>query len=486
MMKADSLVLPAGAVLGLVTGIASVREQPLVTLLIAAAVGFGLGWRPLLLIGVIVIFDENYVASPYFQDSPPILTAGWQVYEQRTAGLSPALALLMVAGVGILIRLALRKRADHSARQRAGDTAIAVLVGLCALSATMSLLQEDSAISARTLIQMSINAFTAALPWITVLLAYLVCVHELRQPDFARRLGKLAVGALLVKAVIGLGVLLTHGGATVDAQSHVIFYDAALPALAASGLLGYLLAPSSRQARVWCVLASSSIVLFSFRRAIWLALVGGFLLLPIARKRTYIGARVLGVIALGTVVVALLPAGVRSTAFGRVGSAISVVSSGRGEASAQAHADDVKVGLEAAKDNPFGGVGVRAPQLKKLAAEGASALYVHNDFLQTWLRFGLAGVLGLVLLLAVAGQRAWQLLSSEPLDALQASAAAFCLIIALPLMTAPFITTTRRWPILLGIAMAIVRSALVRRNASQVVAAPAETVRRLVAAGAGQ
>lgn len=484
-MKHDTAILGAGALLGLIVGTAAVQEQTLIALVAVCAAAIIFGSRPILLIGLVVLIDENSPGSPYFERSPSVLTAGWQLYERRTAGFSPAFALLVVTGVAIAIRMVVSRHKPHLARAREGDAAVAILIGLSALAGTMSLLQEDGAITPRTAVHLLDNAIIAALPWLTVLLAYEVCVHELRTPDFPRKLARMLAAALIAKGLLGLGVLVVHGGATVDAQNHVIFYDAALPAVAASCLLGYLLAPASRRARLWCVASSASIVVLSFRRAIWLALVAGFLLLPLARNRTYVLARVVGVMAVGAIIVAVLPAGVRSTAFGRVGAAVSVVETGRGESSAKAHESDVKLGLQAAKEHPIAGLGVRATQLKTLVFQDAPALYVHNDFLQTWLRYGLAGLLGLLLLLAVAGHRAWRVLSgTESLSALSAAAAAFCLTVAVPLMTAPFLTKTWRWPMFLGFALAAVRVELQRRGPAADTAVVEEGVPVLARAGA--
>lgn len=462
-IKSEPTFLAAGAFIGLTVGVAAVQQQALVMLALAAATIALLGSRPILVVAAVLLFEENFPGSPYFEQSPSVLTAGWNLYDRRTAGFSPAFALLVVAGAGLLVRLAISRRRGRPTRQRQLDGAIVVLIGLTALSAAVSLLQESSAISPRTAPHLLINAILAGLPWLSVLLSYFIGTNELRAAAASRRLTRLTAGTLIGKGVIGLVVLVLFGGATVDAQQHVIFYDAALPAVAAACLLGYLLAPSSSRARLWCIAMSASVVVLSFRRAVWLGLVAGFLLLPLARKRSYVVARAIGVVAAGMIIVALLPAGVRSTTFGRVVSAISVAETGRGESSAKAHESDVEAGLQAAKEHPLAGIGVRAGQLKTLIHQAAPSLYVHNDFLQTWLRYGLAGLLGLLLLLGVAAQRAWRALSSaDSLSVPTAAAAAFCLTIAIPLMTAPFLTTTRRWPIFFGLALAVLRVALER------------------------
>jgi hypothetical protein len=87
-----------------------------------------------------------------------------------------------------------------------------------------------------------------------------------------------------------------------------------------------------------------------------------------------------------------------------------------------------------------------------LAATRSPEIYVHDEWLQDWLKFGpLAPVLvtAFLAVLVLVGIRALTRPGSGPVER---AAALFALITPGCLLLFPYFTTTTRWPLLLGIA----------------------------------
>lgn len=123
--------------------------------------------------------------------------------------------------------------------------------------------------------------------------------------------------------------------------------------------------------------------------------------------------------------------------------------------STSGHIEDLRVGWRYVRANFWTGVGPVSPQLPGLAARGGSRIYVHNELLQDWLQYGLMAPLLVIVFLVAAGLMALRALRDRGSDIIVRSAAAFCLITPLCLMTAPFLSTTSRWPLLVGIAAGV-------------------------------
>ncbi|MEV0427134.1 hypothetical protein [Micromonospora sp. NPDC050495] len=130
-------------------------------------------------------------------------------------------------------------------------------------------------------------------------------------------------------------------------------------------------------------------------------------------------------------------------------------SSANQTASTGGHISDLRLGWEHVRANFWTGVGPLAPQIDGFAAYEATRVYVHNELLQEWLRYGLAAPLLVLLFLVVAGLAALKALRAPDTDAIVRAAAAFCLIAPLCLMTAPFLSETSRWPLVMGVAVGI-------------------------------
>jgi O-antigen ligase len=448
------LALLVGAVVGLLTGMA----PGMLSLLSVAVVGVLLGHRPVLLLVVFLVIEEVYPGSSYFAQAGPLLTTGYEIYG-RIMGVTPALVLL---GLG-LVTLLVAKRDGVQARLRThGTDGVGVACAAMILwSAGLSLSQEQRDFSPSALLGIALNTLDAISPWLLLLLAYTLTLLTLRTHEGRSRLPKALAVALIGKGALALVVLLSSGGTTIDGQRYLVYYDAALPMLAGAFVVGYLAASRVELPyRKLVFLAAAIIVVLSFRRAVWLAVAVGAVLLPLIRRRGVVVARLAILVCLLGVSLNLLPAKTRDAAFSRVSSAIEVVRGTGTEDSALNHEKDIERGYALARENPYVGVGVRAPQPRGFASFESSSLYIHSDFLQVWLTFGLPGLLVYASLLLVLGARAVRLLREHELGVLEASAAAFGLLLAVPAVTAPFVSTTVRWPIMIGLAGAIMRARL--------------------------
>ena len=419
--------------------------------LLMATAGGALVCRPeLVVLALFLAVEELPDLSTFYLDAPRALTAGTEVYRLRLAG--TPLPLLVLGAAALL--LFLRRSSPDIAPPRWNRPTVVALVSLSSWCALLSVVQDED----RQLLSVGAHAVSSAGPWLAALAAYVIGTVVVR--DRRHLLAYSIGGALLAKAVLGVTMEILTGGVTVDSQRFVIFYDAALPTLAAAVLVGRLLTDR----RIWpgerlVALAATVVVLLSFRRAVWMFVAVAFVAVPLVRRRAIVARRALAVLACGAAVLALAPGGLRGPVVGRVLEAVNVVQGETSERnSSQLHFDDLTVGLKLARAEPWTGIGVRAWQPPGLALTAAPGryLYVHNDLLQTWLRFGLPGVILLGLLFVHLGWRSLRVLGAPGrLDLLDATGAVFAGGVLIPAMTAAFVTTTWRFPAFLGLAAAV-------------------------------
>ncbi|WBB70635.1 O-antigen ligase family protein [Micromonospora sp. WMMD812] len=132
--------------------------------------------------------------------------------------------------------------------------------------------------------------------------------------------------------------------------------------------------------------------------------------------------------------------------------------------STSGHISDLRLGWDYVRANFWTGVGPQSPQLAGMAAADATRVYVHNELLQDWLRYGPAVPLLVVVFLVAAGLVALRAVRDPASDGIVRSAAVFCLIAPLCLMTAPFLSETSRWPLVVGLAAGIVAPLVLDRD----------------------
>jgi O-antigen ligase len=129
------------------------------------------------------------------------------------------------------------------------------------------------------------------------------------------------------------------------------------------------------------------------------------------------------------------------------------------DASVKGHLSDLTVGWGAIKASPFSGVGPNGHVLG-LVVEGNGPLYIHNQLFESWLRFGLIGALLVVAVQVVILAEGLIALRRPRIDFSTRWAAILLIMAPVSMLTAPFLTTTQRWPAILGFAAGLLAPVL--------------------------
>lgn len=288
-------------------------------------------------------------------------------------------------------------------------------------------------------------------------LAFVIGAWAGEQKDWQPRSITLMQWGFSIMALIG-GYLAATGQGQSQTGLNIIFYDSALGAAAGAVVLAVVLAPrAARTPRIWRLGgAALLVVVLSSRRNVWAAMIVALLVgLVVARHRARLVLRGLIGATLILAAVAVFAPSVL-TEIGHQLSAIWQASQGSAaDTSTQGHLSDISVGLNAVLAHPVGGIGANG-HLAGLVVEAPGPLYIHNQILESWLRFGIVGGLLVIAVQATLVVRAVSLLRRHS-DDISLSWAALLLIMApAAMVTAPFLTETQRWPALLGFAAGLV------------------------------
>jgi len=266
---------------------------------------------------------------------------------------------------------------------------------------------------------------------------------------------------LSAMVIVGLYLLAT-GQRQGPAGSNVIFYDAATGAIAGAAMLAAVLTPSAERTwRVrWIAAAGFIVVVLAARRDVWAAvLVALVLSLMFAQDRLRLMLRLLA----ATAVVVLGLALVSPSALSGIGHQLSAVwgatQGTAADASVKGHLSDLSIGWDAIKASPFSGVGPNGHVLG-LVVQGTGPLYIHNQLFESWLRFGLIGALLIVAVQVVILVEGLIALRRPRIDFSTRWAAILLIMAPVSLLTAPFLTTTQRWPAILGFAAGLLAPVL--------------------------
>lgn len=272
------------------------------------------------------------------------------------------------------------------------------------------------------------------------------------QPGGWAAVTKAAGAAMLVIAAAGMFLLASGRVSLALDGSTPLFYDSALPAVAGAVFLTLLLRPAERRWRLLLLAATGFIVLLSGRRNVWVAMFVALVVLLVVRSgraKNLVRLAVGGGLIVGLVV--LITPGVLGVMGQRLQDSINTASGSADEVSTSLHLSDLSYGWKYALDAPFLGYGPYHPPLPGLAVQQGS-MYVHNEFLIVWLRYGLPGLLTVAVL--TIGMLVLGVQSIRRTLSLHGSVSAVFLIMApVCAMTAAFFTTTQRWPALLGLAV---------------------------------
>ena len=91
-----------------------------------------------------------------------------------------------------------------------------------------------------------------------------------------------------------------------------------------------------------------------------------------------------------------------------------------------------------------------------LVVEGSGPLYIHNQVLESWLRFGLLGAILVIAAQVVFVVQGLIALRRPQTDYTVRWAAMLLVMAPVAMLTAPFLTTTQRWPAILGFAAGLI------------------------------
>jgi hypothetical protein len=363
--------------------------------------------------------------------------------------------LIIGAAAGVL-----RLRWNVSGKARGGVLPIMVLVcGVACAIALLSYLQGTSLLTA---------VGQAARPYILIALAFVCASTVDRQPGGMKLVGYVAAASLLLLCLAGATIAVLGRGASLDGRNILVYYDAALPAVAGAAVMGGLLTRGDERVKTLLMMAAMIIVLLSFRRNVWLAMiVAGLFILVYRRRLPWRGlAKGLAWSACLYVCAVLVVPGVVDGLLLRAGQSLAAISGGAADYSTDAHLDDISVAWRAIGDAPFLGFGMNHAPLSGLAVQ-EGALYVHNSFLLEWLRFGPMGGVALGVVVVVFGRYGLAAAGGPPGAWLTKASGCFLLIAPVCSVTAGFLTATSRWPALLGLAAGYVAAGVVARRSER-------------------
>lgn len=407
-------------------------------LLVAGLIALGAVVRwPAASLLVLVIVCQEVSPNSTFGRSAPAQTFGNQLYYWTAGKLSVIELLLAVGAVAALAQSRgsgvgvgnLRRPLLIVGSAGFVVTVIAVLQGLGLLT--------------------SLGQY--ARPFVLTGLAAVVAATTATQRGGWRLASRSALGALALVAGGGALLWLTHLAVPLPDGSFSIFYDSALPALAGSVLLASVLGASWIGGRIPVAAITGVIVLLSGRRNVWLAVAVALVAAMAVRSGRWrlivqVLAAVLAVASVMYLVAPELLAG--STA--RLLTGLRTASGSADEVSTSEHMDDLRYGWMYAQQAPALGYGATHDPMPGLAVQ-KGLLYVHNELLLDWLRFGIPGMLavGVPAFLGLGlGLRRLRGSTGPEL-----SAALLLVIAPVCAMTAAFYSTTQRWPVLVGFAL---------------------------------
>ncbi|MCI0139983.1 hypothetical protein KNN17_00145 [Arthrobacter bambusae] len=296
-----------------------------------------------------------------------------------------------------------------------------------------------------------------ARPLMLFLLAWLVGAYSPQEAG-GKSLAVVVGLSMVGLAMVGLPVAATGGGLSLGGR--LVYYDTATAAVAAAVLLAILRQRARSAVTVAAAICSAVVLLVSFRRSVLVALVLILLLTGLVNRA--FRRVILRVIAVGTALVLLGLLTVQNlivSFWDRIVSSYETLGGAASDESTQGHVDDIRIGLDYAFANP-GGYGPASPQLPGFLTQGSS-IYVHDEVLLNWLRFGLTGLVLSAVIIYIFTRTSFAVVLRPRLEfsTIFYCAAYFIPIYLIASFTAPFMMTTSRWPALLGIAFGILSRA---------------------------
>lgn len=403
----------------------------------AALVGFAfLAWQPTVVLILVLVMAQEVKPGASFSG---MTTLGSDIYFALVAKFPLTVILL-----GLAAFVSLARKGQEQKEQRAFSPTIVVAALLVFGTAVSGLVFQMDVASALGQV---------ARPFLIFALGWIVGASYGANPPVMRSASLAGAAAMIALAVTGLPAALVSGTASGE---HLVYYDTATAAIAAACFLAVLRVKQLSRGHLAVAISTAVVLLVSFRRSVIISLVLTLVVALLVNKQYRGMAKRVAVWAVALVLVGMstVPS-LLSTFANRLAMSYATIQGAGEDVSTEGHLDDITVGLQHALAQPLG-YGPQTPQLTGLFVQGGT-IYVHNELLLDWLRFGLIGLLVVLALLISMLVDSFKVLRRDPGTVpVAVSAASFLMpIFVVASISAPFLTTTNRWPALLGLGAGI-------------------------------
>lgn len=398
---------------------------------------FVLAFPAQLVFGILLSVEEEVVAGGHSSEVvSPLVRFGSEFYSATLFGFRLPLIMILAATICVIIR----------SRTRLPPAPMFILVALVGWSCLLGLSQGYD-------LKAAVGAST---PWIVILCGFVIGSYIAVNSRIRMQIIWIAATIIFIKAVIGVYVFLS-GGAIPDPSglAAVVYYDSTISYVAMTFLVGWMFSEVRKGPGMILMTSSVVVILVAMRRNVIAAAAWALFGVTLLRGSWKHALRIVAGLALllaGVWVFLPGPIGNIVSAFDR---SFSTLLTGEGDSSTTGHVSDIEVGTAVIMQSPIWGLGVYPEPQAGLVVGKSDNLYIHNELLQTWARFGLVGVLVLVMLLGLAITYAVLLVRKGSSDLLGSASAVYFLACPIPLMFFPHLSTLVRFAFFAGFFLAI-------------------------------
>jgi O-antigen ligase len=197
------------------------------------------------------------------------------------------------------------------------------------------------------------------------------------------------------------------------------------------------------------------------RRNVVLALIVGVLLLGSRRTSRHLIVRAAIACGITAAIVSAVAPSLERDAVASIEAGFETTAGGASDSSTIGHLNDLSVGRAIVASSPISGVGVYAQSQSGLVVSDSGNLYIHDEYLQTWARYGLPGIVGLLGILALFFRRAWRTFARPPDSVFVALGAIILLALPISLVFFPQLSSLTRFDVVVGIVAGVLPVAAV-------------------------
>jgi O-antigen ligase len=382
------------------------------------------------LLALVALVEEELTAGGHSTDSiAPSVRAGASIYQTTFVGFR----LIVIIAVTAAVIAAFRRRPKLS------RWPVAVLSGLTVWSCVLAL-QQGSGLK---------HAITGATPWVLIMCGYVVgaCIRE--RASLRAAVTRLLAVALTIKATVAFYVWVSGGTQSIGGV-RIVYYDSLTPYIGGAALLAAATSRDKKSVRLAMAIAGGFILVTSLRRNVVLALIMSVLVLGSRRTSRRLVVRAIIAFAVTASIVAAVAPSLSRDAVASIEAGFETTTGGGDDSSTVGHLTDLSVGRTIVASSPISGVGVYAqPQAGLVVSDGGN-LYIHDEYLQTWARYGLPGIIGLLMILILFFRYAWRSLARPPDSILIALGAITLLALPVSLVFFPQLSSLTRFDVMVG------------------------------------